>query len=97
MNMHKRIRLTPYDRQKIWELWQTNEHKVSHLAVVFRVSRPTIYKVLARARTQDFMPRKSTNDRYRSLKYGLKRLAKSQALEYSGPHIQDSSLSCTPS
>jgi transposase InsO family protein len=82
MIMHKRIRLTPHDRKKIWELWQTGEYKVSHLAELFRVSRPTIYKVLARARKQEFVPRKSTNERYRSLRYGLKRLAKvERALE----------------
>ena len=76
MNMHKRIRLTPHDRQKIWQLWQTGEYKVSRLAELYRVSRPTIYKILARARKQEFVPRKSINDRYRSLRYGLKRLAK---------------------
>lgn len=76
MNMHKHIRLTPHDRQKIWQLWQTGEYKVSRLAELFRVSRPTIYKIIARARKQEFVPRKSVNDRYRSLRYGLKRLAK---------------------
>jgi len=76
MVMHKHIRLTPHDRQKIWQLWQTGEYKVSRLAELFRVSRPTIYKILARARKQEFVPRRSVNDRFRSLKYGLKRLAK---------------------
>ena len=77
--MHKRIRLTPHDREKIWQLWQlwkTRNYKVSRLAESFWVSRPTIYKILGRARKQEFVPRKSTNDRYRSLKYGLKRLSK---------------------
>jgi len=76
MVMHKRIRLTPHDRQKIWQLWQTGQYKVSALAEHYRVSRPTIYKTLARARKQEFLPRKSVNERFRSLKYGLKRLAK---------------------
>ena len=76
MVMHKNIRLTPHDRQKIWQLWQTGHYKVSRLAELFRVSRPTIYKVLARARKQEFVPRASVNHRFRSLKYGLKRLAK---------------------
>jgi transposase InsO family protein len=49
------------------------------LAEVFRVSRPTIYKVLARARGQEFAPRKSTNKRYLSVRYGIKRLAKVEA------------------
>ena len=76
MIMHKRIRLTPHDREKIWQLWQTGNYKVSSLAESFRVSRPTIYKIIGRARKQEFVPRKSTNTRYRSIKYGLKRLAK---------------------
>lgn len=45
------------------------------LAAHFRVSRPTIYKVLARARKQEFVPRRSVNDRFKALKFGLKRLA----------------------
>jgi transposase InsO family protein len=76
MVMHKNIRLTPHDRQKIWDLYQTGNYKVSHLAELFRVSRPTIYKILGRARKQEFVPRNSGNDRYRCLKYGLKRLAR---------------------
>lgn len=72
--MHKGVRLTPHDRQLIWQMYQTGEHKITHLAERFNVSRPTIYKVLARARKQEFIPRSSKNFRYRSLKYGLKRL-----------------------
>jgi Fe2+ or Zn2+ uptake regulation protein len=65
MVIHKRIRLTPHDRQKIWQLWQTGQYKVSALAERYRVSRPTIYKTLARARKQEFLPRKSVNERFR--------------------------------
>ncbi len=42
----------------------------------FQVSRPTIYDVLKRARLQEFMPRDSTNQRFKTLQYSLKRLAK---------------------
>ncbi len=28
MNMHKRIRLTPHDRQEMWRLYQTRTWKV---------------------------------------------------------------------
>ena len=79
MNMHKRIRLTPHDRKAIWEQYQSGGAKVARLAEQYRVSRPTIYKVLARARKQEFRPRNSTNERYRALKYGLKRLARIEA------------------
>ncbi|RMG92614.1 MAG: hypothetical protein D6703_01435 [Zetaproteobacteria bacterium] len=57
-------------------MWQTGYWKVTALAEHFRVSRSTIYEVLARARKQEFAPRRSVDDRFKSLKYGLKRLAK---------------------
>jgi transposase-like protein len=76
MNMHKGIRLTPHDRQQIWQMYQSGDCKITRLAEIFRVSRPTIYRVLARARKQEFVPRSSTNERYRSLRYGLKRLSR---------------------
>lgn len=40
------------------------------------VSRPTIYKVLRQTRLQLFVPLCSTNERYRTIKYSIKRLAK---------------------
>lgn len=76
MNIHKRTRLTLLDRQEIWRLYQTRLWKVAHLAERFHVSRPTIYNVLKRARLQEFTPRDSTNQRFKTLQYGLKRLAK---------------------
>lgn len=76
MVMHKRIRLTPLDRLEIWRLWQTGHWKVLRLAEHDRVSRPTIYKVLARARKQEFVPRRRVNPHFKALKFGLKRLAK---------------------
>ncbi len=76
MNMHKRTRLTPLDRQEIWRLYQTRIWKVTHLAERYRVSRPTIYQVLKRARLQQFAPRDSANQRFATIQYGLKRLAK---------------------
>ncbi|SDY98778.1 hypothetical protein, partial [Nitrosomonas sp. Nm33] len=76
MNMHKHIRLTPLDRQELWQLYQTRCWKVSQLAERFRVSRPTVYAVLKRARLKEFVPRDSTNQRFKTIQYGLKRLAK---------------------
>ena len=74
--MHKRVRLTPLDREEIWRLYQSRQWKVTHLAEHYRVSRPTIYSALKKARLQQFTPSDSTNVRYRSIQYGLKRLAK---------------------
>jgi len=76
MNMRKRIRLTPHDRKAIWSRYQAGDIKVAQLAATYRVSRPTIYKVLARARKQEFIPGDSANKRDRFLHYGLKRLAR---------------------
>ena len=76
MNMHRRIRLTPLDRQEIWRHYGTGSWTIVALAREFRVSRPTIYKVIHRARSQEFTPRKSTNKRFLQAKYGMKRLAK---------------------
>ncbi len=71
MDMHKRLRSTPLDREDVWRLYNTGEWTIVALAQRFRVSRPTIYKALARARGQEFAPRKSTNKRYLNAKYGL--------------------------
>ena len=75
MNIHKRTRLTLLDRQEIWWLYQTRRWKVMHVAerYGYRVSRPTIYQILKRARLQEFIPRGSTNKRFHTLQYGLKR------------------------
>jgi hypothetical protein len=75
MNIHKRTCLTLLDRQEIWRLYQIRLWKVVQLAEHFHVSRPTIYDVLKRARLQEFT-RNSTNRRFKTLQYGLKRLAK---------------------
>lgn len=84
MNIHKRTRLTLLDRQEIWRLYQTRLWKVAHLAERFHVSRPTIYDVLKRARLQEFTPRDSTNQRFKTLQYGLKRAAKRYNKSYPG-------------
>ena len=76
MNIHKRTRLTPLAREEIWRLYGTKNWTIVALAQEFRVSRPTIYKVIKRARTGEFLPRKSTNKRYLQAKYGMRRLAK---------------------
>jgi transposase len=68
MKLSARVRLTPEDRQKIWQIYQAGGTNITDLAERFKVSRPTIYKVIERARKHEFEPRKSTNLRYRTLK-----------------------------
>ncbi|WP_369862050.1 integrase core domain-containing protein [Francisella philomiragia] len=74
--MHKNIRLTPTDRKEIWRLYQTRCFTQSILAKKFRVSRQTISKVLKQCRSGIFYPKDSTNHRYKSMFYGIRRLAK---------------------
>src|SRR6187455_788846 len=76
MNIHKCTRLTLLDRQEIWRFYQTRLWRVVQLAEYFHVSHPTIYAVLKRARLQEFTPRNSTNQRFKTMQYGLRRLAK---------------------
>ena len=76
MVIHKRTRLTPIQRQEIYQVYHGEGRKVSDLAEAYHVSRPTIYKILRRGRQRDFSIHKSTNKRFCCLKYGIKRLSK---------------------
>ncbi|MDI2113264.1 integrase core domain-containing protein [Commensalibacter nepenthis] len=76
MTMHRKTKLTLYHREEIWRLYHQEKAMVTDLAKRFMVSRPTIYVVLRRARLQLFVPMSSTNERYKVIKYGIKRLAK---------------------
>ena len=72
---HKNQKLTERNRKDIRQRYKEGE-KAKDLAQQFSVSLPTLYKVLKRARKQEFQTRNSTNKRYRGLFYGFKRLAK---------------------
>jgi len=76
MNLHKNTRLTPIQRKKVWQDHSELHLNPTQLAQRYRVSRPTIYKILKRARLQEFQPRRSVNRRFRCLKFGCKRLAR---------------------
>jgi hypothetical protein len=52
MTIHKRIRVTPLDREKIWRLHGTSQWTVGALAQQVRVSRPPIAIVLEGGRRQ---------------------------------------------
>lgn len=76
MNIHKNTRLLPYQREAIWTAYHKNKQSVTSLALEYKVSRPTIYKVLKLARVKLLKPQASTNNRFKQAKYGIKRLAK---------------------
>lgn len=76
MVIHKRTRLTPHQRQELYNAYYNEGKRVCDLAREYHVSRPTTYKILQRGRQQDFSIHKSTNKRFCCLKYGIKRLSK---------------------
>jgi transposase InsO family protein len=76
MTIHKRTRLTPIQRQELYDDYHTNHLRVCDLVRKYRVSAPTAYKILRRGRQRDFSIHKSVNARFRTIQYGLKRLAK---------------------
>lgn len=73
--MHSKARLTPYQREELREKY-CQWRKVRELAIKYDVSRPTVYKILKLARIRVFRTKNSTNERYRSLQYWLKRIGK---------------------
>ena len=79
MTIHKRARLTPIQRQEIFNKYYRENVRICDLCRQHTVSRPTIYRVLERGRNKDFSIHKSTNKRFRCLEYGLKRLSKIEA------------------
>jgi transposase InsO family protein len=76
MVIHKKTRLTPFQRQAIYDAYYKEKLTIASLSRAYNVSRPTIYKIIHRGRLKDFSVHKSTNKRYRCLKYGMRRLAK---------------------
>ena len=76
MTIHKRTRLTPIQRKELSDDYWHNHIRVCDLARKYRVSAPTIYKVIHRGRQKDFSVHKSINKRFQCLQYGLKRLSK---------------------
>lgn len=76
MVVHKRVRLLPYQRKALATEYFEDKVKKKMLMAKYGVSYPTINKILARARQQDYSLHSSTNKRYQCLEYGLKRLGK---------------------
>ena len=79
MIIHKRARLTPVQRQEIFNKYYNQNIRICDLRKQYSVSRPIIYKILERGRHKDFSLHRSVNKRFRCLEYGLKRLSKVEA------------------
>jgi len=76
MVIHKRTRITPLQRKELVKLYYVEHTRVCDLKRKYSISAPTVYKIIHRARLNDYSIHKSVNKRFRCLKYGLKRLAK---------------------
>ena len=76
MKIHKNTRLTPLQRKEVYKDYYTHHIRKCDLVKKYRVSRPTIDKILYRGRNKDFSIHNSINKRFRCLQYGFKRLAK---------------------
>jgi transposase InsO family protein len=76
MVLHKNTKVFPHQRKEIFDKYHSDHSKVSDLAAEYHVSRLTIYKVIREMRVNQIYQQKSINKRYRTLEYGLKRLAK---------------------
>jgi len=79
MNIHRKARLTPVQRREIADKYHKQNVRICDLCRQYSVTAPTIYKVIHRARRNDYTVHKSTNKRFRCIQYGLKRLAKVEA------------------
>lgn len=75
--MHHSSKLFPYQKREIFAKWKQGE-RVASLARNYRVSRPTIYKVLRDGKLNIFEQRSSKNQRWRNVFYGLKRLSETE-------------------
>lgn len=76
MTIHKRTRLTPIQRRELYDDYHIKHLRIRDLILKYRVSAPTVYKILKRGRQRDFSVHNSINARFRIIQYGLKRLAK---------------------
>ena len=74
-SIHKNTRLLPYQRREAYRRWLQGE-SVTDMADKYGVSRKTLYEVFKKAKLGVFSNYSSKNLRYRTLEYGLKRLAK---------------------
>lgn len=79
MTIHKWTKFTPVKRREITDKYFKDKIRIVALAKEYGTSRNTIYNILNRARLNDFSVHKSINKRYRTIQYGLRRLAKVEA------------------
>ena len=73
--MHKNTKLTPNLRRDIYRSWSKGYSSLRSLALQYHVDKNIIKIVILRGKIGDFTIHDSTNHRYRTIEYGLRRLA----------------------
>jgi transposase InsO family protein len=76
--MHKHTKVPPVLRQEVYEHWVSGVSQRS-LADEYHVDKKIIGRIVVRGRLGDFSVHDSTNTRYRTIEYGLKKLLKTEA------------------
>jgi len=64
-------------RRELYRRWIEGD-LIAELASRYHISRPTVYRILKKARLGIFVNLPSVNHRYRQVRYGLRRLAKTE-------------------
>lgn len=77
--MHKYTKLTPSTRKELYLRWCQGGSSLRTLASSYHVDKQVVSRVLLRGRLGDFSVHDSTNHRYRTVEYGLRRLSKTEA------------------
>ena len=76
MKIHKNTRLTPIQRKQLRNEYYQDNLRICDLCRKYSITAPTVYKILARAKDNDYSIHTSENKRFRCIEHGLKRLAK---------------------
>lgn len=74
--MHKYTKLTPTLRREVYAKWCSGRYSFRRLGQQYHVDKNVIATAIRRGRLGDFSIHDSTNHRYRTIEYGLKRLSK---------------------
>jgi transposase InsO family protein len=75
--MHKHTKVPPTLREEVYHRWIDGQSQRS-LANEYHVDKKIIHRIVVRGRLNDFSVHDSTNHRYRTIEYGLKKLLKTE-------------------
>lgn len=75
--MHKNTKVPPALRKEVYRRWIEGQSERS-LADEYHVDKKIIHRIVVRGRYDDFSVHDSTNHRYRTIEYGLKKLMKTE-------------------